>query len=139
MGLTPGQNTEWSEKELVEKQKEADNFLTESKTASSRLFVVDAAAERELLETVKRERQTLTNNKLFIVPAELRAGYYRCDKNEKRTTEVVIENLAVESLYIPTHFSQNFPKDNAAKRKEKFTVEISYGRSFEPWVSGLQQ
>jgi Domain of unknown function (DUF4824) len=137
MSLTPAQNTELSEKELAEKRKNATEFLTEAKTASSRLFVIDAAADRGLLEIALRNRQTTDSSQLFIVPAELRAGYYRCDKSEKRTTEVIIDNLAVESLYIPKQFSQHFPKDRNEKRKAKFTLEISYGRFFEPWVSGF--
>jgi hypothetical protein len=137
MGLTPAQNTEWSEKELSEKRKKADDFLTAAKTENSRLFVIDAAAERGLLETAQRKRQTTANSQLLIVPAELRAGHYRCDNNEKRTTEVLIDNLAVGSLYIPKYFAQNFPQNSDAKLKAKFTAEISYGRLFEPWVSGF--
>lgn len=139
MGLTPASNTEWSEKELSEKRKEADDFLTAAKAANSRLFVIDAAAERELLETAQREHQTTANSQLLIVPAELRAGYYRCDSKEERTTEIIIDNLAVESLHIAKNLAQDFPQDSDAKLKTKFTAEISYGRLFEPWVSSLQQ
>lgn len=139
MGLTPATNTEWSDKELSEKRKKADDFLVAAKTANSRLFVIDAAAERELLASAQRERQTTTNSQLLIVPAELRAGYYRCDSNEKRTTEIIIDSLTVESLHIPKSFAQGFPQADAAKQKSKFIAEISYGRLFEPWISNLQQ
>jgi hypothetical protein len=137
MGLTPAQNAGKSEKELVAKRKDATEFLTEAKTESSRLFVIDAAADRGLLETAVRNRQSTDNSQLFILPAELRALYYRCNKSEKRTTEVIIDKLAVESLYIPNYLSQHFPKDRDARRKAKFTMEVSYGRFFEPWVSGF--
>ncbi len=135
MGLAPTQNTELSEKELAQKRKDADDFLTAAKKTHSRLFVVDAASERGLLEAAQRKHLTTANSQLFIVPAELRASGYRCDKNDERTTEVSIENLAVESLYIPRHFVHHFPQDHDAQRKSKFTIEISYGRFFEPWVS----
>lgn len=137
MGLMPATNTGWSEKKLADKRKGAIDFLTAAKTANSRLFVIDAAAERELLEAAQRERQTTADGQLLIVPAELRAGHYRCDGKEKRTTEVIIDSLAVESLHIPKHLAHNFPQDGDAKSKPKFTAEISYGRLFEPWISSF--
>lgn len=138
MGLTPATNTEWSEKELSEKRKQADDFLAAAKADNSRLFVIDAAAERELLETVRREYQAIPNSQVLIVPAELRAGYYRCDSKEQRTTEIIIDSLAVESLHIPRNLAQGFPQDGDAKRKATFTAEIFYGRLFEPWINSLR-
>lgn len=136
MALTPEKDTELSEKQITEKQKKADDVLAEAKTRSSRLFVIDAAANKELLEAALRNRKD-TSGQVFIVPAELRAGYYRCEKNEKRTSEVIVDELAVESLYIPKHFAQTIPRNGNEERKAKYTIEISYGRFFEPWVSGF--
>lgn len=138
MGLTPATNTDWSEKELAEKQTQANALLTAAKQDHSRLFVIDAAAERELLEVVQRDAPTIPTSQRVIVPAELRAGYYRCDTKEQRTTEVIIDSLTVESLHIPRHLAQGFPQDGDAKRKTTFTAEISYGRLFEPWISSLK-
>lgn len=138
MGLTPATNTELSEKELSAKRKQADEFLASVKFDNSRLFVIDAAAERELLAAAQREYQAVTNSQVLIVPAELRAGYYRCDSKEQRTTEIIIDRLAVESLHIPRNLAQGFPHTGDAKQKAKFTAEIFYGRLFEPWISQLQ-
>lgn len=138
MGLTPATNTEWSEKELSAKRKQADDFLAAAKADNSRLFVIDAAAEREMLEAVQRHHQTIADSQLLIVPAELRAGYYRCDSKEQRTTEIIIDSLTVESLHIPKNFAQGFPQVDDAKQKKKFIAEISYGRLFEPWISSLR-
>lgn len=138
MGLTPAENTEWSAKELAGKRKQADAFLAAAKTDDSRLFVIDAAAERELLESVRREYQTSPNSQTAIVPAELRAGYYRCDSKERRTTEIIIDGLAVESLHISKSLAQGFLQDDDTKSKTKFIADISYGRLFEPWIKNLR-
>lgn len=138
MGLTATANGELAEKELAEKRKDATEFFTAAQTTNSRLFLIDAAAERELLEAVQRERQSANSGQLIIVPAELRAGYYRCDNNEKRTTEVIVDNLAVESLYIPNRLATDFPSDNNMRPTVKFSALVNYGRLHEPWISNLQ-
>jgi len=132
-------NKKFSEKELAEKRKGATEILVEAKTESTRLFIIDAAADRKLLETALHKHPTTTNSQLFIVPAELRASYYRCDKNVKHPTEIIVDKLAVESLYIPKQFVQYIPRSSNVKPKAKFTLEISYGRFFEPWVSGFSR
>lgn len=138
MGLTATTNGELAEKELVEKRNSATEFLIAAQTTNSRLFLLDAAAERELLEAVQRERQPSTSGNLVIVPADLRAGYYRCDNNKQRTTEVVVDNLAVESLYIPNRLASDFTTDDKMRPTKKFTIRINYGRLYEPWISHLQ-
>lgn len=138
MGLTATANGELAEKELAEKRKSATEFLTAAQTTNSRLFLIDAAAERELLEAVQRERQSSSTGNLVIVPAEVRADFYRCDNNEKRTTEVVIDSLAVESLYIPNRLASDFPSDDHRRPTVKFTALVNYGRLYEPWISNLQ-
>ncbi len=134
MGLVPAANTDLEEDALARKRKEATEFLASATGSSSRLYVIDAAAERELLMAAQHERATTTKGQLLIVPAELRAGYYRCDKAEKRTTEVVIDKLAVDSFYIPKQAAQGFSPVGATK----FNAEIRYGRLYEPWVNRLQ-
>lgn len=138
MGLTATENTELAEKELTEKRKDAHELLTSARTSQSRLFVIDAAAGRELLEAAQRERQSTTTGNLIIVPADLRAGYYRCDHKEQRTTDIIVDNLSVESLYIPNRLASDFPIDDKARANVKFTVLVNYGRLHEPWISKLQ-
>lgn len=138
MGLKPETNSELSAEQLQDKRKEVSDFLADAKTSSPRLFVIDAAAERDLLEAAVRAHPENSTSKLLIVPAEVRASYYRCDEPKAKTTEIQIENLAVESLYIPKHLAQGFPQDGAAKAKAKFIAEIHYGRLHEPWINSLR-
>lgn len=137
-GLKPAANTELSEKELTEKRKDATEFLDAAINSNSRLFAIDAAAERELLEIALKKRQPTNNATLVIVPAEIQPGYSRCDNTNKKVTEVIINNLAVESLYIPKDLGQGFPRDADVQLKEKFNADIFYGRLHEPWIANLQ-
>lgn len=134
MGLVPAVNTDLQEDALTRKRKEATDFLTTATRSNSRLYVIDAAAERELLMAVQRERAAHAKGQLLIVPAELRAGYYRCDKAEKRTTEVIIDKLAVDSFYVSKQAAPGFSSTGTTK----FNAEIRYGRLYEPWVNRLQ-
>lgn len=142
MGLTAESHPELAEKALTERRKAAAELLSEAQTSHSRLFIVDAAANYELLVQAK-DKLSATNqfnnqSQLLIVPAEVRAGYYRCDKNEKRPTEIIIDSLAVESLHIPKHLATKFAGNNTESNKTRFTAEVSYGRLHEPWISDLQ-
>ncbi|HSX52026.1 MAG TPA: DUF4824 family protein [Cellvibrio sp.] len=132
--LQPETNTELSEKALQEKRAGAKESLNAANNTVSRLFVIDAAAERELLEASLRTRATTTNATLVIVPAELQADYNRCDDPKKKITAVRINNLAVESLYISNDFLQGITLDS----ESHFTANVHYGRLNEPWIADLK-
>lgn len=146
MGLSAQTHPELAEQELTERRKNAAELLSEAQTSHSRLFVVDAAADYDLLVQAKQQLSATSRGQLLIVPAELRAGYYRCDTREKRQTEVIIDGLAVESLYVPKHlatrFAGNFADTYVAGTKAepnqmKFSAQIHYGRLHEPWIADL--
>lgn len=137
MGLAPIDSPGLSEKELGERRKDATEFFTAAKNSTSRLFVIDAAAERGLLEARLRDHPKTADSNLLILPAGVHAGYYRCEKSDAKKTDVRIDSLAVESLYIPKDLAPNFALDNNARSNLKFTAEINYGRLYEPWIHSL--
>jgi hypothetical protein len=136
--LAPASNTGLSEKELANKRKGAVELLEAAKKSKSRLFAIDAAADRNLLELSMRRRQLADGATLFMVPADIQTGYNRCDKPEKRTTDIQVANLAVESLYIPNALAKGFPRDGDARQKIRFIADIYYGRLFEPWINNVK-
>ncbi len=136
--LAPASNTGLAEKELANKRKGAVELLEAAKKSKSRLFAIDAAADRDLLELSMRRRQLADGATLFMVPADIQTGYNRCDKPEKRTTDIQIANLAVESLYIPNALANDFPHDGDARQKIRFIADIYYGRLFEPWINNIK-
>lgn len=137
--LDTGQNTEIAEKELLDKRKYADEILTSAKTTDSRLFVIDAAAERELLETALAERNPVDSATYMIIPAEVQPGYYRCDSPPKNPTSIRVSKLAVNSLYVPKDLAKVLPPNADHNTKVHFDAVINYGRLYEPWLSKLEQ
>lgn len=128
--------TDAAKKELVEKQKDAAEFLNSAKTRQSRLFVIDAAADKKLLEIAKAQRASTEGAALLIVPAEIQADYSRCDKNSE-PNRIQVMNLSVESLYIPRELARDFFAD-ASSQEQKFVAEVFYGRLYEPWVGNFK-
>ncbi len=137
MGLSAQSHPELAEKELTERRKNATELLTEAQTSHSRLFIVDAAADYELMALAKNQREAASQGQLVIVPAQVRAGYYRCEPGEKHQTQVIIEGLAVESLYVPKPLASKFAGNRTEHNQVKFTAQIAYGRLQEPWIKDL--
>ncbi|RZA03104.1 MAG: DUF4824 family protein [Moraxellaceae bacterium] len=138
--LKPATNTAFSENELNEKRKQASDLYTKAQNSVSRLFVIDAATKRELLISAQNQRQASDEGHLFIVPAELHAGFYRCNKDDtqRKENEVRIESLAIESLFIPKSFAKPILAEKDASSKLHFAVDIAYGRFYEPWVRDVR-
>jgi hypothetical protein len=136
--LEPTADTELVKKDLKEKLADATEFLATAKNKSSRLFVVDAAVTRELLETRLQSYSSTDGSQLIIVPAEVQAPYNRCDASVKKTTEIMISNLAVESLYVPKDFAEKIALGDGQQSKSSFTADIYYGRLYEPWINGVR-
>jgi hypothetical protein len=135
----PTSASKLSEKDLKEKREDAEKFLQEAKNSATRLFVIDAAAERGSLEAAIQAQQISGHAKLLIVPAEVEANYnYQCNhaKNEER--EIRITNLSVPSLYIPKDFAQDLTFNDEGKSNSSFTAVVNYGRLYEPWISSLK-
>lgn len=130
----PSAATEFAEKELSERKQSAKEFLQSAKTKQSRLFVIDAAADKALLDSVVANYDRPAGATLLIVPAEVQPDYNRCDEKNESKTGVQITNLAVESLYVPREFARDFPT-NAPSTEQPFSARIAYGRFYEPWVT----
>jgi len=132
----PANDTEAAKKELSEKQKNAAEFLRSAKATQSRLFIVDAAADRQLLERARDKRPLTDGARLLVVPADIQPSYTRCDKDIQLGTAIQVMNLAVESLYIPRELARDFK--NESSQSTKFIADIYYGRFYEPWVAGFK-
>ena len=137
-----GADTETTDKALSHKRQQAAELVADAQHKNTRLFVIDAAAERWRLVTVLQQRLAANNAdpaaKLLILPAEIGVGYYNCDSASKAPTDIRVESLAVESVYLPRALAQNFPNTQKTKDLLKFSAHIHYGRLWEPWVAAFQ-
>lgn len=138
-GLAQQPQPELTADALREKQQWAAEQLQAAKDSATRLFVIDAAANPALLQGVLAARSATANGTLVIVPAEIQAGYSRCSKTEQvRPTEIIVNRLAVESLYVPKYLASALPQRSNNIANEAFQATIRYGKLHEPWISSLQ-
>ncbi len=128
-----------SKKELEENIKNTEKFLEDAKETSTRLFVIDAAAERELLEHSLSAHTADNTGRLIIVPAEIKSSYSRCNKDSTKSTEIYIANLAVESLYMPKELAERIEFDKSTSLKTHFIADVVYGRLYEPWINNVSR
>jgi hypothetical protein len=132
-----------SSEALNHKRQQAGALVADAQHKNTRLFAIDAAAERELLVTARQQRlatnSTTAAENLFILPAEIGAGYYNCETAHKAPTEIRVASLAVTSLYVPRALAQNFPRTQKTSDLLKFSAQIHYGRLWEPWVAMFQR
>ncbi|WP_049721743.1 DUF4824 family protein [Gilvimarinus polysaccharolyticus] len=136
--LVAEENTESSQKELNNKRKYAADMFNAAKNTDSRLFIIDAAAERELLEAALEELKPVGTATYMIIPAEVQNGYYRCDNKPQKANSIRVNKLAVNSLYVPKDLAVTLAPSKDSS-KVNFEAMINYGRLYEPWLSKLEQ
>ena len=132
-------DSDLSKNELAENIKNAEKFLEDAKETSTRLFVIDAAAKRELLEHSLSAHTADNTGRLIIVPAEIKSSYSRCNKDSTKSTEIYIANLAVESLYMPKELAERIEFNKSTSQKTHFIADIVYGQLYEPWINNVSR
>lgn len=119
---------------------EADDTLKRVKESVSRLFIIAAAADKSLLLNSLKERRALTSAPLFIAPAKIQPGYYRCDTEDKLPYDVVIQDLMVTSIHVPKHLAQSLVgAEGVANNNLHFLAKLNYGRQYEPWLTQIER
>lgn len=125
-------------KRRQEQQQRAEEQWRVAREEATRLFVIDAAADRNLLQQALTQRSGQTAGQLLIVPADIQLSYNWCqDDKLTKQPEVMINRLAVESLYVAKPYAQHLPRDINRQQKIRFQAQVRYGRFAEPWLSAL--
>lgn len=121
-----------------EQQRRAEEQWWVAREEATRLFVIDAAADRNLLQQTLTQRSGQNAGQLLIVPADIQLSYTWCqDDKAKKQPEVLVNRLAVESLYVAKPYAQRLPIDTDRQQKTRFQAQVYYGRFAEPWLSAL--
>ncbi|KRS20809.1 hypothetical protein AAY72_11645 [Alishewanella sp. WH16-1] len=125
-------------KRRQEQQQRAEEQWRVAREEATRLFVIDAAADRNLLQQTLAKHSGPTAGQLLLVPADIQLSYTWCqnDKAEKQP-EVLINRLAVQSLYVAKPYAQRLPIDTDRQQKTRFQAQVYYGRFAEPWIANL--
>jgi hypothetical protein len=121
-----------------EQQQGAEEQWRAAREEATRLFVIDAAADRNLLQQALTQRSGQNAGQLLIVPADIQLSYTWCQADKpKKQPEVIVNRLAVESLYVAKPYAQSLPRDTDRQQKIRFQAQVYYGRFAEPWLSAL--
>ncbi|MCT8124577.1 DUF4824 family protein [Alishewanella sp. BS5-314] len=121
-----------------EQQQRAEEQWRVAREEATRLFVIDAAADLNLLQQTLAKHSGQNAGQLLIVPADIQLSYNWCqDDKLKKQPEVMINRLAVESLYVAKPYAQHLPRDINRQQKIRFQAQVRYGRFAEPWLSAL--
>ena len=127
------------EKEWQQQLKSRQERLQRAEQQDSRLFVVDAAAQRQLLaDTMAGLRSKNPAASYWILPAEISDSYGRCDKKSPRAHEVQVKNLQVGHVHLPSQYARLLPQHRDPQGSLRYQVDLAYGRLLEPWVQQLR-
>lgn len=121
-----------------ELQRRAEEQWRVAREEATRLFVIDAAADRNLLQQTLTKHSGPTAGQLLLVPADIQLSYTWCQNDKAaKQPEVLVNRLAVQSLYVAKPYAQRLPIDTERQQKIRFQAQVYYGRFAEPWISSL--
>lgn len=121
-----------------ELQRRAEEQWRVAREEATRLFVIDAAANRNLLQQALAKHSGPTAGQLLLVPADIQLSYTWCQNDKAaKQPEVLVNRLAVQSLYVAKPYAQHLPRDANRQHKIRFQAQVRYGRFAEPWLSAL--
>lgn len=101
----------------------------------SRLYVVDAAASKVLLQMALAHRSQETPGEYLIAPGLIRDFYRDCDTTEENMHSVYVSRLFVKDIYVPRKYHSLFADRN---HKHTFLADIAFGKLDEPWLESLR-
>jgi len=125
-------------KRRQEQQQRAEEQWRVAREEATRLFVIDAAADRNLLQQTLAKHSGPTAGQLLLVPADIQLSYTWCQNDKAaKQPEVLVNRLAVQSLYVAKPYAQSLPIDTDRQQKTRFQAQVYYGRFAEPWIASL--
>lgn len=118
----------------AEKIKDATDELQQIEKRS-RLYIIDAAANRATLEASLSKQEKIPGSQFLILPALIKDAYRQCDSKQKDHNTVYIDELLVERIYVPREYHTLF---SDKKQDQHFQATIAFGKMDEPWLESLE-
>lgn len=123
-----------AEKKHQDAVKNARKKVEAEQSTESRLFAIDAGLDPDALR-----KQYDNRTRYIVAPGIVKAGYRYNDK--KNEPYGYIQKLGVEQVHVPLKFKQQV-EDAVAKKgtapiKTAHTIELAWGRRFEPWIRSV--
>lgn len=118
----------------AQKIKDATDELQQFEQRRSRLYIIDAAANRAALEASLSEQEKIPGSQFLILPALVKDAYRQCDSKQKDPDTVYIDELLVDRIYVPREYHALF---SGKKTDQHFQATIAFGKLDEPWLESL--
>lgn len=132
----PADTSDWRDKN---KLRQAEANLKHEQGSASRLFVIDAGQDQEVL------RKQYPDNKKYLLLKGLIGVYITHNKNESRTVNGYIRRLSIQTIHIPLEHREVLEKVMAENfmlkqdEQPRYAVTLNIGKRLEPWVVGVQE
>lgn len=123
-----------SSEKVEYKVKSANEQLRSLEQQEPRLYVIDAAASKALLQTALAHQLRDSPGEYLILPALIREPYRDCDVKEE-VHGVYLDKLLAQRIYVPRKYHSLFVDRN---HKHRFHADIAVGKLGEPWLESLQ-
>lgn len=125
--------------QLTDKQARADKLLREVQAGFTRLLVIDAAANPDLLQQRITASKAQNKDTLLILPAEVQPSYHAChDPDSNQARIIYINRLTSSRIHVPKSFAEQLPLQLENGEQPRFTATLHYGKFLIPWLSQLQ-
>ncbi len=126
------------DKNQQEKLAQWRKALERAKVQDSRLMVLSAAAERQLLLPQLAQLQGANPAVSYgLIPAFLRPVNSQCKALKEGKHQVFIDSLAVSYVNLPKVFAEQLVATRQEGFKGHYEVELAYGRLYEPWIKSF--
>ncbi len=118
----------------AKKIKDVQDELQQFEKERSRLYIIDAAANRATLEASLSRQEKIPGSQFLILPALVKDTYRQCDSKQKDPDTVYIDELLVDLIYVPREYHALF---SGKKTDHHFQATIAFGKLDEPWLESL--
>lgn len=115
--------------------KAAEERLNEFETKRSRLYIIDAAASKNVLQAALEKHKKITGSQYLVLPAIIADDYRSCETKRKKTNIIYVTDLLVERISVPREYHRLFPDKN---KQQQFQAVIAVGKLDEPWLESLE-
>ena len=118
-------------KEFENRAKHSREYAENEAKENSRLFVVDAGLDGEVL------RARYADKKHFIIArGQVRPQILTVDKQDRLSG--YISALSISKINVPVEFQQALNYDSSTSKAKPFEASVAYGQRLEPWIVALQ-
>lgn len=125
--------------EIEEYLKTLEDRYTQESTKETRLIAIDAAANKQSLTNIIKNKDKNTQAQYLVVKAEINEHYDTCSKGNQY--RINISTLHLAPLNLPRKYSQQLPyfiRDYSRdEHAVKYSAKVNIGKLGDPWIEAF--